>query len=274
MKNIFILLGATLFLLSSCEEKKLEIPPLSVGKRRVIVEEMTGVQCQGCPEGTRELIGLQKQYGEDNLIVVSIHAAQGTLSEPFPNKSKEDYRSAEIQKLADFIGQASFVPTASISRVKPQGALTAYQARPWGGAIATEFSKDYGLGIFMNSKFDTITRKLDIDINLVPDQNLDQENRLTVLITQDSIVDYQLDGVTLKPNYVHRHLLRDVVSAPEGDIISEPLLKGSPAVTKRYSVELPQKYVAKHCSIVAYVHGNNNPTGTVYQAVEKHIIEK
>jgi hypothetical protein len=267
MRNI---LFAILFCLASCEERKLEIPELSVGKRHVLVEELTGVRCQGCPEGTRELIGLQKTIGAENLVVVSIHAAQGSLSEPYPN-SKFDYRSPEIQKLADFIGQASFVPTASVARITPSGAQTPFLARPWGGAINAELSKKSDLAMFLNNKYEAVSRTLNIDINLIPDQTLEGENRLTVLIVQDSIIDYQLDGTAIKPEYVHRHVLRDVVSAPEGDPLTEALLLGGAPVSKKYTVQLPAEYDAKHCSVVAYLHRFTATERHVVQVIEEHI---
>jgi Outer membrane protein Omp28 len=273
MKKLLIFTASVLFLLPACEEKQLEIPELSIGKRHVLVEEMTGVQCQGCPEGTRELIGLQKTIGPENLVVVSIHAAQGSLSEPYPNKSKYDFRSPEIQKLADFIGQASFVPTASVCRVTPIGAQTPYLARPWGGAINTELSKKSQVAIVLNNKFDDANRTVSIDISLIPDQTLEGENRLTVLLTQDSIVDYQLDGSTLKPNYLHRHVLRDVISSPEGDALTEPLVAGGAAVQKKYSVVLPDDFVAKHCNIVAYLHRFTPTERHVVQVQEAHVIK-
>ena len=41
----------------------------------VLVEEFTGQKCINCPEAHEELAKIQKEYGEDNVISVCIHAS-------------------------------------------------------------------------------------------------------------------------------------------------------------------------------------------------------
>lgn len=260
---------------SSCKEDAIVIPDLKAGKRHVLVEELTGVQCSNCPGGARELVALQKQYGKENLIVVSMHAAQGVLSTPYSDSpaSLYDFRTTEITDISKFIGTAEAVPTASVNRIIPQGALHPYLDSPWAGAIGQSFAKDYGIGMFLANTYDESTRKLEIKINIAAEKTLGGENRLTVLITQDSIVDVQLDGAIRVPNYIHRHVLRDVVTATNGDLIPEPLTAGAATVTKTYSLTLSGDYDAKHCSVVAFVHHGTPTDREVFQAVEAEVIK-
>ncbi len=270
---LLVVISSLLF--SACEEDVIIIPDLKAGKHRVLVEELTGVQCSNCPGGARELTALQKQYGKENLIVISMHAAQGVLSTPYSDApaNQYDFRSPEITEYSKFIGTAQAVPTASVNRLIPQGALHPYLNSPWSGPIGLSFTKDYGIGMFLTNIYDETTRKLDIKINIAPEQTLSGENRLSVVITQDSIVDVQLDGPTRIPDYIHRHVLRDVVSATNGDLISEPLTGGAPTISKTYSVTLPANYVAKHCSVVAFVHHGTSTDREVFQAVEAEVIK-
>ncbi len=114
MKNILYCFSlAALMFITACKEQPIIIPDLNVTGRTVLVEEITGVRCTNCPTGTQTLVAMQQQYGADRLVVVSIHAA-GPFSVPYTNQ--EDYRSAEIQELADYIGQYFGFPTASIDR--------------------------------------------------------------------------------------------------------------------------------------------------------------
>jgi len=273
MKNILYCFSlAALMFITACKEQPIIIPDpnLNVTGRTVLVEEITGVRCTNCPTGTQTLVALQQQYGADRLVVVSIHAA-GPFSVPYTNQ--EDYRSAEIQELADYIGQYFGFPTASIDRrlLVGENSIFITPHSRWGGEVAQDLQEDPSLAITLENTFDASSRALSIKVGLLPDQQIAGEHRLTVLITQDSIISQQLDGSTLVQNYVHRHMVRDVVTAPSGDNITEALEAGQ-LVNKTFNVSLPATWEAKHCSVVAYVH-RSDVSKEILQAAEKHVIE-
>ncbi len=272
MKNIHCIwpLALALLLLTNCKEIPLPIPQGNTGNRRVLVEELTGVRCQNCPDGTRELVGLQNNLAEGQLVIVSIHAA-GTYSLPFTNQF--DFRFPEAQTLANYIGQPEGFPTAAINRRLAAGSNSLFVLRAsWASLITEELARDYGLGLFLSNDYDPETRRLEISMNMAPEQTLDGENRLTVLITQDSIVDVQQDGALKDANYIHRHMLRQVVSAPTGDLIGEALTANG-LVKKTYSIILPDALRAEHCHVVAYVHHSGNPDKVVLQVAEAPLVE-
>jgi hypothetical protein len=270
MKNILYYSSlAALMFIAACKEQPIIIPSsLNVTGRTVLVEEVTGVRCTNCPVGAQTLIALQQQYGADKLVVVSIHAA-GPFSVPYTNQ--EDYRSAEIQELANYIGPLQGFPTASVNRRLVDQVFFLTPHTRWGGEVAQDLVKDPSLALTLENTFDPSSRALSVKIGLLPDQQIMGEHRLTVLITQDSVIGQQLNNGVLIPNYVHRHMVRDVVTTSSGDIISEPL-EASQLVNKTFNVSLPATWEAKHCSVVAFVH-RNGLDKEVIQVVEKHIIE-
>ncbi|MFN0035205.1 MAG: Omp28-related outer membrane protein [Saprospiraceae bacterium] len=277
MKKIFLLPGfAALFLFSACEEKPIEIPDLTGGIRRVIAEEATGVRCPQCPDGTRTLTSLQSTFKAEGreLIVISIHAS-GNFSVPYPN-GKYDFRSPDAQALVNAIGGLEGFPSSAIDRrLLPNETSTFVNPHTrWEGVIRADFAKDYGLEVLIENDFDPATRQLGItvDIDVFPGQTLAGEHFLTVLITQDSIVDIQDDKGVLNPNYVHRHILRDVVTNAGGDLIAEPLVSDA-VIRKAFSVALPAGWDEKHCSVVAFVHHGGMPDKEVLQAAERHVVE-
>ncbi|MDO8368319.1 MAG: Omp28 family outer membrane lipoprotein [Saprospiraceae bacterium] len=273
MKNVFLFLSpAVLLFFSACKEQPVIIPDpsLNVTGRTVLVEEVTGVRCANCPTGTQTLVSLQQQYGKDKLVVVSIHAATG-FSVPYAGG--QDFRSAETLELVNYIGAPEGFPTAAVDRrllLNEQLIFLTPHTR-WGGEVAQDLQQDPSLAIALENTFDPSSRALNINVGILPDQMLSGEHRLTVLITQDSIVDPQLNGSTLIQNYIHRHVVRDVVSAPSGDPIAEPLEAGV-LVNKTFNITLPQAWEAKHCSVVAYVH-RAGADKEVIQAAEQHVIE-
>lgn len=275
MKNIFLLFALSLMALSACKERALIIPELSVGARRVLVEELTGVRCTNCPDGARLLESLQESFGADNLIVVSIHEAPD-FSVPYSgvNGNLYDFRTSKGKEMADFIGPFEGAPCASVSRFLPPNGTSLFVVphAAWSGLITAEFAKDYSLGLFVKNEYDTISRQLDILVNIAPENTLSGEHRLTVVITQDSIVDVQNDNNVIIQDYVHRHVLRDVITQPSGNDIPEALTGGA-LISKTFSLKLPATWVAEHCSVVAYVHHSGTPDKVVLQVAEAHVVE-
>lgn len=270
MKKLLPLLALSLF---GCEEKKIEIPDLSVGNHRVLVEEITGVRCSNCPEGSKLLADLQETYGKENLIVISIHEAPD-FSAPYTGSyaNKYDFRTPEGKELADYIGVFEGAPSAAVDRFETPNATSLFVVphTEWPGLIVSEFARDHELGLFMTTAYNETDRNLDIQVNIAPEKTLSGDLRLTVVITQDSIIDVQNDDNVIVKDYVHRHVLRDVVTRPTGDPITQSLSAGA-VVSKSFQVSFPEKWEAKHCSVVAYVHRGGDPVKDVLQAVEKHV---
>lgn len=278
LTNIWATAGfALIFLFASCMEKPIEIPDLSVGKRRVLVEEATGVRCAACPDGAKTLTSLQGTLAAEGreLIVVSMHAA-GPFSVPYTGNPANlyDFRSPDAQALSTYIGALEGFPSSAINRrLLPNETSTFVNPHTrWEGVIRSELAKDYGFDIFIANDFNPATRQLNINVDILPDQTIMGENRLTVLITQDSIKDLQNEHDVFKPNYLHRHVLRDMVTNGEGDVITEVLATGT-VVHKSFSVILPANWNEKHCSVVAFVHHGGNPDKEVLQAAEQHVVD-
>ena len=272
MKNIFPFLLFAAIVVGACEEKPIPIPEPATPKRRVLVEELTGVTCTKCPDGARTLTSLQNTFGEGNLIVVSNHSA-GNFSNPYPD-SKFNFNIPKGQAIADYLGQPLGYPSAAFDRFLKTGSQTAFvPPSQWSAVLNSEFAKDFGLGLFVQNEYNPSTREVKIEVTIDPTQTLSGENRLSVFITQDSIMDPQLDNGVKKKDYIHRHVLRAVVTAATGDILSEPLTAG--ILRKRsFTFTLPDDtWVAKHCSVVAFVHHGGEPDNEVLQAVERHVVE-
>ena len=274
MKQVYLLLLVIFSGLIACKEEPVPIPDFSSGKRRVLVEEVTGVRCQACPKGTRELTRLEGVFGEDSLIIVSIHAAGSNFSVPY-NESKYDFRFPEAQELATLLGAPDGYPTAAINRTQVNPNATSLYVEPftsWAGVIGSQFLTSYGVDLLLENEYDPVSRHLDMKVTIGANDALPNENRLTVLITQDSIMDVQLDGTEIIPDYIHRHVLRHIITSPSGDPVTDVLTAGAVA-EKNFSYTLPADFDAKHCSVVVYLHHGSMPDREVLQVVEAHVEE-
>jgi Outer membrane protein Omp28 len=272
MKN-YILGFALAFALfqTACKESPIEIPNVSSGKKTVLVEELTGVRCPSCPEGTVELVRLQGIYGK-NMIVVSNHSA-GVFSTPMTNPpSAFDFRGPDFKEMATYIGASGAYPIASINRLVHGSEASAYaESRPaWGGYIASELQKDPGMDLFIFNNYDTTTRELRVKVRILPTSTHTEPLHLTAMITQDSIIDAQTVGTFKDSAYVHRHILRKLLSKFDGDPITERFEPGE-IIERSYTFTLPATFKAKNCSVVAAVNRTGTPDKAVLQAAEEHV---
>lgn len=280
MKNILISAAlASGLLLTGCTEELIYInpgggttDPVDPGTltRSVLVEELTGVKCPNCPEGTATLVGLGQIHGK-KLIVVSIHAAI-SYDSPYP-ESKYDFRTPDGTEMANFIGSPIGFPSAAVNRriIPPDN--EAYIPRTkWAGIIEEELAEAPLIDLRLNTTFNAATRQLTVTTDLIPVADLDGEHRLTVLITQDSIVDYQKVDLIKVSDYVHRHVFRDALTQATGDVIAEPLVADG-KITKTFNYTLPADWNEKHCSVVAFVHHGTTPDKEVLQAAEEHVVK-
>ena len=266
MKKILLCL-CILSLFSACKENLLEIPCLSCKDttppppdvKKVVIEEFTGVRCKSCPGGSIALKDLQEIHGE-NLIVVAIHS--GDFSPPLPT-STFDFRTDDGEKIFDFLGAPDGYPSAVINRNKFGGNFLQQGQDAWSGYINQELTETTKVKLDITKSYDPGTRVLSINLGIDVKEDMPGDYKYTLLITESGIVDLQnVDGVMV-PDYVHNHVLRDVLTAHNGDLIAENLVAGA-RIEKTLNFVLPSDWIAENCTIV----GHLSETG-----VGKHILQ-
>ncbi len=273
MLKYFSLFCAICLFFFSCKEAPIEIPRTTTGRKVVLVEELTGVRCPNCPAGTQELTRLSGVYGK-NLIIVANHSS-GIFSIPMTNPpSTFDFRAAEFKDMAAFIGSPDGYPAASINRIVhgSEAGGFAESTASWGGYIQSELAKDPFMDMTISTEYNPDTRECKARVLIAPSTDLKEDLHLTVMVTQDSIIDAQTVGTNKVPDYVHRHVLRKLLTKYDGDALDQALTPGS-VIERTYTFSLPADFVEKHCSVVAAVHRVGNPDKAVLQAAEAHVVD-
>lgn len=253
MKNyavILLLIGIMFF---SCKETMPEIiiDPINTD-RKVLVEEFTGVQCVQCPGGSVELENLLSIYGE-NLIVVSIHA--GGLSNPYP-QSQYDFRTLEGDDIMNYLGTPAFNPSAVINRKDYDGGfyILQYQRTQWNGFINEELQEAAKISVNISNTFDSQTRELKVQVSGFAIEALEGDLRLTIMITENNIVDAQLTPDSSEPilAYNHKHVFRTTLTDYAGDFFASEMNEGD-NYEKTYTTILPEEWTSSECEVVAFV---------------------
>lgn len=223
--------------------------------RRVLLEKYTGHTCTFCPAGETIAEELQDSYGSDRLILMSIH--QGVFAEISPPNYTTDFTTADGDAYGA-VFQPSAYPQGTIDRVRVNSAYT-FSRFAWGTRIAEVIDQPARMEVEISS-LQLSGNQINAQVRIIPLQNLGSTNyKLTLALSEDHIIDYQLDGEASPPDvpdYEHNHIFRGTLNGTWGQALSTADLGVGDTLTIDLSgLNVPGNVlVAANCSVVAYVY--------------------
>lgn len=270
------------YCLMACTENKPIIPCLSCENvtpppttgtvvKKVLMEEFTGVRCVNCPQAKLEIDNLQSEglFGED-FIAVSYHA--GFFSRPY-NDSKNDYRTDDGDAILEFLDQPIGFPSGVINRKQFSGEddLQIEAFATWGGFVGQELEEAAIIALDLETTYNTTNRILNVSVGITPLENISDALNLSMLITEDDIVDVQLTPDGIVDDYAQSHVFRSMITNTFGNSINEALIANQ-SISNIFSFTLPDEWVAENCKIIAFVH-HAEQGKEVLQAEEVSVIK-
>ena len=232
MKRITLALMALLAL--SFSLKAQQYVSTEPANRNVILEEFTGRGCGYCTDGHRIANELMAN-NPGRLWAINIHAG-GYAQTSYPNMITQDGNTIH----GGF--QISGYPTGVVNRTTAAG-----QSRSaWAGIASQQLNQVSECNVAGMAIVNPQTRlaTITVEVYYTGNSTVDQ-NFLTVAMLQDSILGSQADYGNYNPTqwlngqYVHMHILRDVISESAwGDPIS-PTTQGT-LITRTYEYEIPE----------------------------------
>jgi hypothetical protein len=247
---------------TACKEEPIAIPVLSGNvpnggttvAKKILVEEYTGTGCVNCPDGAAILGDLATIYKE-NIILVSIHAGYFTKKSQVPKEAKLDLTTPKGTELQLFLGEPEGYPAAIINRKvrDANGSLVAGSKDQWASLIKDESKESSNAKIAIKKTFDAATRQLSVDLTFTAIENLKDSYAYTVMLTETNIVDAQKTSAGVKTDYVHKHVLRDILTAASGDAISESLTKNT-SINRSLKYTVPTTFNEKNGEIIVILH--------------------
>ena len=230
-----------------------EVEPITTDSvvQKVLIEELTGVRCVNCPVGTAEVLRLQELLGEQ-VIAVALHA--GSFAIPYED-SRGDFRIPETASLLNYLGSPLGYPSAVINRKLYEGERDLQLSRGlWPIFTSQEIQKPATLKIEVNTIFNETSRELRVDVDVEALAAINTSIlKLSVMLVEDRVTDVQLTPDGKNPDYVHRHNLRDMLTAFNGNSIESNLALGD-QLSRNYFYNLPETWRAEECAIIAFVH--------------------
>lgn len=200
--------------------------------RNVILEEFTGRNCQYCPDGH----AIANQITVDHpgrFWAINVHAG-GYAPTSYPNFNTTDGTA--------IVGGFSIdgYPTGVVNRSTPIG----QNRGVWESIVNQQMNQAAECNVAGVVIVNPVTRLATISVEVYYTGNSSvDENYLTIAMVQDSILGSQTGGSTWNPSqmignqYVHMHVLRDVITSTWGDTIA-PATQGT-LITKTYEYQIP-----------------------------------
>jgi hypothetical protein len=249
--------------------------PQAPETKNVLIEMFTGVQCINCPQGDAILAGLITQY-PSTVIGIAMHSTKepAALDDSMPD-SKQFLGCADAQTIVSQFGDPGVRPMGSVNRISHistlTNALSIYDDRStWNGSTQTEFAKITPVNVVLSASYTPATQGVLAVITLHYNNaasTLPDSNKLSVFLTEDSIVTAQLDGNSNDTFYVHNWIMRKAISNPLGDIIYATTTPGT--VTRlvyQYTIPSHSIWNPAHMHIVAFVQKYLNNQSDILQA--------
>ncbi len=251
------------------EEKKGNDEPILTGvQKKIILEDYTGFTCPNCPKGAEAVHSLMETYSK-SVIPIAVHA--GYFAKPKSSASspyKYDFRTDIGEEWDKFFGMSEAGnPCGLINRLNSH---KIYSYQEWVAVIAEQQNKLADFEITLKSSLDEAANKINADVSIKTLDNLKEKYSLCVVLVQDNIVDYQDNGGTPIPEFVHNHVLRAGFNGAWGEaIITSPISKNE-VIAKNYSLNIKNDtkhpWNRPHLKAIAFVY--NTSTYEIMQAEE------
>ncbi len=260
--------------LFSCEEEPVEMLPTEIppGDKKILIEDFTGVSCPNCPEGARLIENLKATF-PDRIVSLAVYTDGFDDREP---ESLYDFKIEEGQMMQDYIGTLIGKPSAGINRIFNPVDMNRFFLIPstWTTPVQNGLNANSEVNLTLVANYDSDSRIVTGGISVIPVVDIDIQVSYTIVIAESHIIDPQIDGQEVIYDYEHNHVLRDVITAPAGEVLSSSLTRGE-IVNQPYSYQLPEEdgwWVAENCEIIAFVHLSQGSERRVLQVEKMDLI--
>lgn len=274
MKKIILLAGIGFagFFFNACDyvNNVADTQQLTLGTRKVLIEDYTGHKCGNCPAAADELHRIDSIYGE-RIIPIAVHAGGFAATNPiYPT----DFRTPEGDVYDNTFGiSTAGNPNGLVSR-KGFGGDFISGWTTWEAKAVPLIAQAAYFRIKIKNTYNPGTKQVTTAITVGADRNVSGKFNLSVLIVEDSIVAEQLDyrlpsGQQTKTDYLFMHVLRGSVNSTWGEQIVNGGWSTTDSLIKTYpNFQIGTNMIPEHCKIIAFVYNADNTSPAYYEVMQ------
>lgn len=253
--------------------------------KKILIEDYTGHTCGNCPKAAKELHQIDSIY-PGQIVGIAIHVGSFAIPNPGYNNSPQtaflnDYRTDAGDIYDATFGASNFGLPQGVFNRKDYDAVNQTHLKfypNWKNYAASIFSEPSVVDLQIAVDYNVSNRKLCFAVKDSFLTAVTGNYNLAVALTQDSIISWQDNVGVNKADYVHRHVLRDVItpSGAFGEVLVTTSASTGTKHIKRFGYTIPTNYNGINCDVnqchlVAYIY--NTTTYEVIQVEEIKIIE-
>jgi hypothetical protein len=253
--------------------------------QKILGEDYTGHLCGNCPDAGLLMDDTMKSIYGDRLVIVSVHAGSNALPCPDvgapcpgtaapPGAFSTNFINATGTDWDNFFGiSAAGNPNGMIDR-KGYPASNIVRPDNWAARIQTEAALSPDIKIRIINHYNATTHELKTAVQAKFLANTTGTYKLQVVLTEDSIVDWQEwdppHAVEFDSTYVQRYVLRGGMNGSFGAVIADGSQTPGTIKINGFSYSLNSNWNASHCKVVAFVYDAANYG---VQQVEEKVIQ-
>lgn len=257
MKKVFLMLAIGAMMMVACDKvDEYTSPAGAIGEwtegsgvtnqdQRALVEKYTGAKCVNCPNGDKIIANAHETYG-DKMIAIAIDGP-GPMGIPYNNEINT--HTAEGDAWAEYFG-INALPMALINRSKESGTWQLINVDAIPNTVDAIVNQQASIAVAIENHVSS--EKSNTTVNLEFLQAIEEPLTLTLLVVEDSIKAKQLTPEGLDKNYMHNHVLRDVVTDLWGMDVDATGAQGERRKVT-LSFDINPTWKIKDCQIIAFV---------------------
>jgi len=210
--------------------------------RNVVLEELTGINCQYCPDGHARANSIKNSKPE-RVVLINIHA--GGFADP--DAGQPDFRTP-IGNYIDNLLDPSGYPSGAINRWDHNNDNSLATGRgDWQGMANDVIPETSPVNVAAMASIDMSTGVLTVDVEaFYTSDGLGASDKLHVFILQNNVLGPQV-GSAANPsqidgngNYIHNHMFRHSLTGTTGTVINDNS-EGS-LFQNQYTYTIPASY--------------------------------
>lgn len=257
--------------------------------KNVLLEDVSGVKCVNCPDAAVISKSIMDAYPE-RVFATVLHPNLNSLSSfvsPITkagHESKYDFRTDDAKDILELCGIPGSLPRGFINRRKFGDQSDRFIGRAdWYVKCQEEMQGTTPVNIELTSTFNDAKNEGILKAKFTYTAAVTNKQYFSIALIEDSIIDVQEyndpQTSTAKYNneYVHMHVLRDVVTFSQGDpLASDTSITFIPGrvFEKEFKVEMNVsdkiKVNPKHAKILVFVH-EGTPDLNILHVKEIHV---
>lgn len=259
--------------------------------KNVLLEDISGVKCVNCPDAAVIAKGILAAFPGRAFTTV-MHPDLDALANfvsPITkpgHESKFDFRTKDASDILQLVGIPGALPQGYVNRKKFAGQSSRILGRAdWYGKCQEELQGTTPVNIELKDSFIEATHEGFLTIKLTFTQTVNRKQMLSIMLVEDSLVDVQEYQSKTPPdfpvvfddNYVHMHVLRDLITSATGEALTTDdavTLTAGRVFEKQYkyttSVSSKITVNPKHAKLLVVVH-DDTQTIDVTHVQEIHV---